>query len=1116
MSGFVHLHVHTEYSLLDSLVRIPELMVAVADAGMPAVAMTDAASLHAAPLFMREARRQGLRPIFGVEFEMAPRAALAAGATGPDLVVIAETAEGWLSLVRLVSESQLQSAAHGRPVLSESTLFRHTQGLILLTGGNNGEISRLCRAGRAKEAVETLRRLSEAFGRDQVFVELQNQRLAGQAELIASLREVARQASVRCVATNNVHYLRRDQAEAHRCLRCVRRGIARAEDGTSYSSEFYLKGPEEMAAAFADAPEALETTIEIAQRCQLNPWPPDTSRFPRYRPPDGAAVGGSADELRRLAWAGFRRRWAAVVASPTRTAAAERRLDREIEAAIRARVANYLLVHADLVRAARERGLAVTPSRAAAASSLLAWSLELTDVLALRWDLPPERFLNPDHPALPELSLDVAPHHRASLMALVRERYGEDCVVHAGTRVVFGARSAVREVARVLGVPADQVEELIAILGDTVRSEPRLDRADVRDRLLARAGRWSELVHFAAMFEGLPRTWAAHPTALVLADSPVGSIVPLYRTADGDAVTQFEVRDLPRFGLVRTDVPASRTAALLGEAGAALRASSPEQAGAFERVDGREVDVAQLIRRGDVAGIPGLELPAVAERCRKWGARRVEDLAPWLAILAAESSALAAELEAALEGRRPPERVDASVQPLLAPTGGMLLYEEQAVQVLQRLARLPPEFADLARRAESARDEELRRRVWKQVRNGARGRGLPDREIEAVWAAVLDCFHRRVSLARGAVLATHAWRAAWLKAREPLVFYAAALAAEAGDPERARPLLREVIARGVPLLGPDANESMVTPRATAGAIRLGWISIRGVRPEAAAMWVAEREQRGPFRDLADFAQRLAGVALGRNTLAHLVRAGAFDSFGAPRAQLLAELDAIWTAASAARDVRHGQTLLFNETCATGSPPSLTDVLADRWAAERELLGVVISPHPLRPWEWWLRTAVPAQGESDGMSLATGVPLRVADELAPGVTLDMFDGVEQIGIPPGWLPTTAWPAEPVVVPVRRERGGLTAVGRWWPLEAAVRRVVEVCVSVPAGGEGSLLHELVAAARAHPGPTPLRLLGAPLRSARPPPVGVGASLVRALERCAGPRSVRLVVDLSERRT
>lgn len=1114
MSDFVHLHVHTEFSLLDSLVRIPELVAAVAEAGMSAVAMTDSASLHGAPMFMREALRQGIRPIFGVEFEMAPRTALAAGVTdvaGPDLVVLAESVNGWQSLVQLVSEAHLQSAVSNRPVLSESALLRHCEGLLVLVGGNNGEITRLCRAGCRDEAVETLTRLVDALGRDRVFVELQNQRLPGQRELVAALREVARRVGVKCVATNNVHYLRPDEAEAHRCLRCVRRGVARVDDGAAYSSEFYIKRPDQMAAMFPDAPDALETTVEIAARCERNPWPPDTSRFPRYCGPSCDPAPVPAEALMHLAWAGFRRRWSRLNATAAATKAAERRLEKELEAAIQSGVANYLLVHADIASRARQQGITVVPLRGGTASSLLAWALELTDVLPTRWSLPSERFLNPDSASLPELSLDVPPHQRAELIALIRRVYGAPNVAHAGTLVAFGARSAVREVARALGVPADRLEELAAVLGESGRWEPRLDRREIQERLLERAKHWPELPRYAALFEGLPRSWAVHPSAIVIADSPVGSIVPLSRTPDGDAVTQFEVRDLSRFGLVRTDVPVSRTAALLGKAICELRKIAPEAVEQLERLDGREPEAAAVIRRGDVTSLPGVEASVVVEHDRNRRIRTVNDLAPWLSIQAADVAMLAAELDAALSGRRTPDVDNPTLQRLLDSTGGLLVFEEQAMRLLERLAGLSPAFSDLARRAELTRDDALRRRMWASARAGACRRGVPEEEIQAVWTAALECFRRRVSLARGAALATAAWRAAWIKARYPLVFYTAAVSAETGNDDRTAALLQEARARGIRLLGPDANDSEVFAKTHAGSIRLGWTAVRGVRPEAAAIWVAERTQHGPFRDFLDFARRLAGHSLNRTVLLHLVRAGAFDACGVPRGRLIAELDSLWAAVSAAHDLRQGQVLLFDMMPSLPATHRALTTMAEQWADERELLGVVVSPHPLMAWEWWLRAAIHRRGECEGLQIVTGVPIGMSKEPA-GIVLDTLDGVVCLRLPASGVSQLVRQSEPVVFLARGLEAQVTTVGGvGCPLDEALRRVVEVRVLLPPGADAAEVRAAAETARRYPGSVPLRLIGAPRRALACRPVAVCADLVRALERCAGPRRVILEVDL-----
>lgn len=1070
---------------------------------MPAVAMTDAGVLYGAPAFHREARARGIRPVFGVEIETAPRtpAASDGAAPGPDLVLLVETAAGWRSLVALVNEAHLHSAVAGRAAVGEAALARHCHGLIALAGGNNGEVSRLCRANRIDEAADSIRRLLDIYGRDRVYIELQNQGLPGQAELIGALRDVGQATGVPTVATNNVHYLKRADAQFHQLLRLLRRS-ADTPAAPVYSDQFYLRSADEMAALFPDDPGAVERSMDIAERCLPDPWPAPTVAFPHFTPPaDFAPTMSEPDRavayLRALGPHRLRRRRAAAGLSTEGKEwdAALRRLETETEAVIKAGVAQFILINWEIVRMARRLGIPTGAGRGAAACSLLAWALGLTETDPLRWKLPFERFLNPERPSLPDFGIEVSPARRHELLAAMRARFGEACVAHILTFSGFGSRLARSEAERVL-------RRIRAVAPGTAR--------------------WPDPDALAEMFEKLPRNPSSHPSGVVVADRPVGDCVPVALTADGELVTQFESRDLSAFGLVRLDIAASRAAAIVGEAAALAREASPPSAPA------KDPAVAALLCRCDVEGVPYLDAPEIRALLREQGAGSAADLAPWLAIHASENrSLLSGYLQRCGLSDPPQDLRDGRLGALLRPTAGMLLYEEQAQAVAERLAGFTPAQSDLLRRATIGRIESLSRRLWSLFLKGCRRRLIADDVIADAWERIGACLRNRVSLARGAQMADSAWRSAWLKAHRPDVFYAAALTAEVGDTERWGRIARDARAAGIRLLPPDINISEVSCRPEEGGVRLGLAVIRGVRYDHAAAWVEERRRNGPYRDLADFARRVGADRLPRHLLAGLARAGAMDGLGPSRSHLIEAVEAARRAAEAERDVRHGQALLFDVAPATpaaeGDESPAARTSPTLWADERDLIGMVISPHPLTEWEWLLRGIGsylfdPSWADDDGGSgWVAGVPMEGLDEertrSARAWLFDLLDGAMRVRVA-GSVPLGI----AVAFRGRLEGDRLAATSPIEPIGAVARRIADVWVTPPrALSAGRVQNEIRRIARRHPGPVPLRLRRpgerGPQQLGRAEAVMPGAALCRELESVVGRGGVAFSIESAE---
>lgn len=1150
MERFVHLHVHTEYSLLDSLVRLGPLMDAVADLDMPGVAMTDSGVLYGAPEFHRRARAKGLRPVLGVEMEMAPRPPAVLrplDASGPGLVLLAETPEGWGNLLRLVSDAHLGTPEPGRPVLREADLARSAAGLIGLSSGGNGEVNRHCAAGRIEAAVESARRLAEVFGPAHFFLELQHQGLPGQDEALVGLREVARRTGLSTVATNNVHYLHPGEARAHETLRSVRRGAVRepAGAGPAYSKLFHLRTAAEMAAALPADLDAVARSAEIAMRCAVDLWPAWERRFPRFDPPadfePDLPRGREAAWMRKLAFDGLRERCG--VADPAHPSpagtAAVARLGHELETIVRAGFVNYMLVVWDIVRFARERGIPVGPGRGPVAGSLAAYCLGITDIDPIRHGLSFERFLNPERLVAPDIDIEICPSCRPAVIGHLRERYGSDRVAHIVTFGTFGARMAIRDTGRALGIPVaviDAVAKRVPEGADMTIARAIRASADLRREV--ENARAPDLLPMAQMFEGLPRNPGTHPTGVVVAGRPLVELVPLARGGDGETVTQYDMHELARAGLLKIDLPGLRVLTALDEAARWVRsAGAPVD---LSRLPEDDPATLALLNRGDTAGVFQLDSASMREAARRAGIGRFEDLVALLALHRPETAPLFDEYTARKRGDSPSDPPHKLLREVLETTHGLLLYQEQIPAAAAALAAFSPERGDLLRRFVIARDEDALRHLRSAfVEDSRRQHRLREADAARLFTGIEDCGRRGISRAHAVAAAKLAYRAAWLKAHRPMEFLAAAMSNESGDTARLSALLAEARTLGIPVLGPDVNRSAPEFAPEARAIRFGLAGIRGVGPAAARAWVAERNARGGFGGLVDFCRRATVGPAARHSVECLIRCGAFDFTGLPRSRMAGGLD-LALAAGGRRDVEKGQGLLFDESALGAAddaalPPVAPWPDARRLEDERELLGYPVTEHPIARFDWFTRSARCTPLASLA-GVESPVPIRIAGlalrapraagrDGAPEMTVDAPDGVVSVTLPRDVLARDGACIGEGKLLYIEGRGMCQGAVAWItaervrPLEYVVETAVrEVRLHIPpALSGGPPVDALRVVLGNHPGPVPVlfvvedsqgrKVILATGDSHRVKP---SQSLVRDIEAVLGESSVALHVD------
>ncbi len=995
---FVHLRVRSSYSLLEGAIDYPGLARACAADTMPAVAVTDHANLFGVMQFCSAAMAQGVQPIVGALIPLAlPSQSGSLAAMRRDrmqrpalVLVLAQNETGYRNLMRLMSGIYREHP--GETSVELEVLERCSAGLVLLTGGADGPLGRLLQRGDHAGAAGLLDRLQAAF-EDRLYIELQRHDEAAEALTEPAFLDLAFARNLPLVATNDCLFLDADMHEAHDALVCIAESQTIAnEDRRRFSLDYRFKSAEEMVELFGDLPEAVENTLLIARRCAVVA----PSRDPILPLFDTGAGRDEAEELRLQAEAGLEQRLAAQAIAGDAAIPYRERLAYELDVIVQMQFPGYFLIVSDFIKWAKQRSIPVGPGRGSGAGSVVAWALEITDLDPLRFGLLFERFLNPERVSMPDFDIDFCQDRRDEVIAYVEERYGKDRVAHIITFGKLMARAALRDVGRVLGLPFGLVDRICKLvpnnpakpvtLAQAVAMEPRLQEARDSDPAVVR------MIEIALQLEGLPRHASTHAAGVVIGDRPLEELVPLYRDPrSGSSVTQLNMKDVEKAGLVKFDFLGLTTLTMLRLAEDLVKARGT--ALDLQSLPLDDKAAYELMSRAETTGVFQLESGGMRDALRKLRPDCFEDIIAMVSLYRPGPMDNIPRYINVKHRLEEPAYLHPMLEPILKETNGVIIYQEQVMEIAQKLAGYTLGGADLLRRAmgkKIAAEMEAQRAVFVE---GAARNGIEPRMANTIFDAVAKFASYGFNKSHAAAYALLAYHTAYLKAKHPLEFYAAVMTMEMANQEKLAAYRHEMRGRGIALLPPDVNASFaifsvedrpanVSPAAS--GVRFALAAIKGVGRAAMEALVAEREAHGPFGSLCDLTSRLAGKGFNRRLLEALVKAGAVDSLDANRARLCASLDAALAYASAVKAAAESaQTGLFGGGGETVPVPRPVEAAAweptERLAFEFSVLGVYLSAHPLDGYDEALAQlgVVPAAQIFDAPSTYNGLAVELA-------------------------------------------------------------------------------------------------------------------------------------------
>jgi len=957
LSQFVHLRLHTEYSLLDGIVRVPELMAAVAGAGMPAVALTDQSNLFAMVKFYKEAMNAGVKPLIGVDALIRTE-----GLSPARVVFLCQNLIGYRHLTQLVTRSFLEGQQRGAPMLDRSWLERDMlEGLIVLSGGHEGDIGQAFARGKDEEARRCLARWQALCG-DRFYLEVQRTGRAGEEVYAEAVLDLAYERGVAAVATNDVRFLTRAEFEAHEARVCIHDGALLADAGRirRYSEEQYLKSPAEMSLLFADAPELIQNTVEVAKRCSLE-ITLGASMLPAYPVPAGQTTERYLDDESRR---GLEERLAqtrALKGAVGETRAYDERLALELGVICSMGFAGYFLIVADFIRWARNNGVPVGPGRGSGAGSLVAYVLGITDLDPIEHDLLFERFLNPERVSMPDFDVDFCMEGRDRVIEYVANKYGRERVSQIITYGTLAAKAVVRDVGRVLGHNygyVDKIAKLIPFeIGITL--DKALGQEEELRRLYDGDEAVRELIDLARSLEGLARNAGTHAGGVVIAPSVLTDFTPLYcEEGSTTPVTQFDKDDVEAAGLVKFDFLGLRTLTIIDWAvrdingGRARAGESPLVVSALPMDD---APTYQLLKSCRTTAVFQLESRGMKDLIRRLQPDRFGDIVALVALF--RPGPLQSGMVDDFIARKHDttgaaiDYLHPDLKPVLEATYGVILYQEQVMQIAQILAGYTLGGADLLRRAMGKKKPEEMAKQRSVFVSGAVARGVAEAQATMIFDLMEKFAGYGFNKSHSAAYALLSYQTAWLKAHYPAAFMAAVLSADMDKTDKVVTLIDECEHMRLVIEPPDVNESVYAFKVSGPThIRYGMGAIKGVGASAVEAIIEERTARGAYLSLPDLCRRVDLQRVNRRVFEALIRSGSLDRIGANRATLAAQLDrAVHLGEQNSRATSVGQVDLFGLSAAPDvALPEWSD--AQRLAGERETLGLFLTGHPITPYE----------------------------------------------------------------------------------------------------------------------------------------------------------------------
>ena len=970
--GFVHLHVHTEYSLLDGSNKISEYVARVKELGMDSAAITDHGVMYGVIDFYREAKKAGINPILGCEVYVAPGSRFDREITGGDdryyhLVLLAENNTGYANLMKIVSKGFVDGYYY-KPRVDKELLREHHQGIIALSACLAGEVQRYLARGMYEEAKEKALEYQEIFGRGNYFLELQDHGIPEQKLVNQRLLQMSEELGIELAATNDVHYTYAEDEKPHDILLCIQTGKKLSDENRMRyeGGQYYVKSPEEMASLFPYARQALENTQRIADRCRVE-IEFGVTKLPRYDVPDGLS---SWEYLNKLCYEGLEQRYNGQAEEN------RERLKYELDTIRNMGYVDYFLIVWDFIKYARDHGIAVGPGRGSAAGSIVSYCLGITDIDPLRYQLLFERFLNPERVSMPDIDVDFCFERRQEVIDYVVRKYGKDRVVQIVTFGTLAARGVIRDVGRVMDLPYAFVDsiakmipkELNITIAKALEMNPELRKAYETDEQV------KNVIDMSKRLEGLPRHSSMHAAGVVISQEPADEYVPLSRAQDGSITTQFTMTTLEELGLLKMDFLGLRTLTVIQNAVHMVRRKAPELD--MNTIDYDDKAVLDYVGTGKTDGIFQIESPGMKGFMKELKPHSLEDIIAGIALYRPGPMDFIPQYIKGKNGAGSVVYDCPQLEPILAPTYGCIVYQEQVMQIVRDLAGYTMGRSDLLRRAMSKKKGDVMRRerqifVYGDEETQVPGcvkNGIDEKTANKIYDEMIDFAKYAFNKSHAAAYAVVAYQTAYLKYYYPVEFMAALMTSVIENPSKVAEYVYACRGMDIQILPPDINRGYADFSVDSGQIRYGLAAIKSIGKQVIQSIVADREEFGNFKNLEDFITRMSiKEVLNKKVIENLIKAGALDCLGGTRKQFMSiYLQILDHVNQEKKYAMTGQMTLFDlveEEEKSQFEIRLPDVgeysRENQLAFEKEVLGIYISGHPLDAYEETWRNNISA-------------------------------------------------------------------------------------------------------------------------------------------------------------
>ena len=1047
MTDFVHLHLHSEYSLLDGACHVDEVVDQAAQLGMKALALTDHGNMFGAVAFHDACRGKGIKPILGCEIYVAPGSRYEKSGTGIQeayhhLTLLATDDAGYHNLVKLVSLGYTEGFYH-RPRIDKDSLAQHSKGLVALSGCLAGEIAGHLKAGMDEAALQVAHQFSEILGQDRFYLELMDHGIEEQRRVNQALLRLHGKSGLPLVATNDAHYLKRDDHQAHDVLLCIGSGkkVHEPERLRFDTPEFYLKSPDEMARVFPDHPDALANTVKIGEMCDFALT--GVSSLPDFTVPPGFTLESYFEKVVRDGFAERRRALEPLSAAGRLRyplAEYEARLDKEIGVIRRVGFAGYFLIVWDFIRYARETHVPVGPGRGSAAGSLVAYSLRITDIDPMEYDLIFERFLNEERISPPDIDIDFCENRRGEVIDYVTRKYGRENVAQIITFGTMKAKAVVRDVGRAMDMPyadVDKVAKMIPFdlkmtLDKALEESPPLKEAYQKDEKV------KELIDISRRLEGTTRHASTHAAGVVIAPRPLIEFVPLFKGNTAEITTQFDMKGVERIGLLKMDFLGLRTLTLIDNCVKMIEAQTGVRLDP-DRLPLDDAKTYELFTRGQTSGLFQFESDGMRDILKRFKPDRLDHLTALNALYRPGPMQMIDDFIKRRHGQTKVTYEHAVLEPILAETYGVMVYQEQVMRIASALAGFTMGEADILRKAMGKKKADVMETQREAFLTGCRDRNVPEKKAQRIWDHMEQFAGYGFNKSHSAAYALLAYQTAYLKANHPVYFMAALLTSERANTEKMVHYIGECREMGIRVLPPDVNESDLYFTVVGDSIRFGMAALKNVGEGAVEAILRARQAGGAFLSFFDFCERVDLRAVNRRVVESLIKSGSFDSLDPRRAALYAFIDqAMDLGQKQQRDREQGQSSLLgllggDEPERRGATARIPEATAwgegERLAFEKESLGFFITGHPLERYQQeltqWATATTGRLAEMAEREVTVGgiiaalrlIKTKKGDRMASFVLEDLEGGAECLVFPETYKKVAGRLAEDQVVLVK---------------------------------------------------------------------------------------------------